>query len=184
MNACPHATEATSQPDVCPYKTDPASAQTWKTLAQTTSSDSQSFANAIPASSACPRSVGCSSLPSSNTTPLISTDAALPLSYVDGSTAASTSSAYSNGLDATDTQSITTQNSLPTARQVSSIPRATEDSKHEFWVYPSQQQFYNAMKRKNYDPQEDDMSIVVPLHNIVNEMAWMKILEWEKRYCE
>ena len=37
--------------------------------------------------------------------------------------------------------------SLPTQRQVSSIPRAAQES-GEYWVYPSQQMFWNAMLRK------------------------------------
>lgn len=65
---------------------------------------------------------------------------------------------------------------LPNDREVSSIPRASTGSN---WVYPSQQQFYNAMKRKNWDPQAEDMKSVVPIHNAVNERAWMEILKWE-----
>lgn len=37
---------------------------------------------------------------------------------------------------------------LPTNRQVSSIPKVTEDGSNDFWVYPSQQMFWNAMLRK------------------------------------
>jgi cytochrome c heme-lyase len=68
---------------------------------------------------------------------------------------------------------------LPNNRQMSSIPR---NETGQLWIYPSQQQFYNAMKRKNFSPQLDDMAVVVPIHNIVNEMAWKKILEWESLY--
>ena len=72
--------------------------------------------------------------------------------------------------------------SLPVQRKVSSIPRSSE--KEEYWVYPSQQQFYNSMKRKNFEPSEDDMSTVVAMHNAVNEMTWHKILKWEQKYSE
>ncbi|KAI9250751.1 cytochrome c/c1 heme-lyase [Sporodiniella umbellata] len=65
-------------------------------------------------------------------------------------------------------------------REVSTIPRASSDDK--MWVYPSEQMFFNAMKRKNWTPNENDMSVVVPIHNAVNEMAWQKILEWEKMH--
>ena len=83
---------------------------------------------------------------------------------------------------------------LPDQRQVSSIPRTptsddpnaqvTSDGKPvvDRWVYPSQQQFYQAMKRKNHDPQANDMSVIVPLHNAINERAWNMILEWEEKY--
>lgn len=65
---------------------------------------------------------------------------------------------------------------LPNEREISSIPRSSTGSN---WVYPSQQQFYNAMRRKNWDPKADDMKTVVPIHNAVNERAWMEILKWE-----
>jgi cytochrome c heme-lyase len=61
-------------------------------------------------------------------------------------------------------------------REVSSIPRADQGN----WIYPSEQMFFNAMKRKDWSPREGDMGVVVPIHNAVNEMAWYKILEWEK----
>ncbi|KAK9473312.1 cytochrome c/c1 heme-lyase [Dipodascopsis tothii] len=48
------------------------------------------------------------------------------------------------------------------------------------WVYPSEEMFFNAMKRKNWDPNAADMRVVVPIHNAVNERAWKEILQWEK----
>ena len=35
------------------------------------------------------------------------------------------------------------------------------------------------MKRKNWDPQQEDMKVIVPIHNLVNERAWKHILMWE-----
>lgn len=85
--------------------------------------------------------------------------------------------------------------SLDTTRQISSIPRSfpekTEkkdnnngtvnmDRDEKFWIYPSEQMFFNAMKRKNWDPHEGDMRVVVPIHNAVNEKAWKEILKWEE----
>ncbi|KAJ3218870.1 hypothetical protein HDU67_003825 [Dinochytrium kinnereticum] len=61
-------------------------------------------------------------------------------------------------------------------REVSTIPMAGKfDGKN--WIYPSEQMFYNAMKRKHWTPNEVDMRVVVPIHNAVNEQAWKKILE-------
>mmetsp|Transcript_8781 Transcript_8781/g.22297 ORF Transcript_8781/g.22297 Transcript_8781/m.22297 type:complete len:255 (-) Transcript_8781:43-807(-) len=76
---------------------------------------------------------------------------------------------------------------LGTERVVSSIPRgSTEDApKHQEnaaadkWVYPSEQMFFNAMKRKGWDPNAQDMTTVVKIHNAVNERAWHMILQWE-----
>lgn len=100
---------------------------------------------------------------------------------------------------------------LATEREISSIPKAANspdpygDSKNkaagaassgsgsgahapdpdsdqgEVWIYPSEQMFFNAMKRKNWNPREEDMKFVVPIHNMVNEMAWKHILRWEKQ---
>jgi len=47
------------------------------------------------------------------------------------------------------------------------------------WVYPSEQQFFNAMMRKNHKPQARDMRTIVPIHNAVNEKAWEQVLMWE-----
>ncbi|KTW29715.1 hypothetical protein T552_00922 [Pneumocystis carinii B80] len=68
---------------------------------------------------------------------------------------------------------------LSNKREISSIPKA--DGKNgEFWVYPSERMFFQAMRRKNWDPKADDMQIVVPIHNAVNERVWREIISWEK----
>ncbi|KAG0325137.1 Cytochrome c1 heme lyase, partial [Podila humilis] len=89
---------------------------------------------------------------------------------------------------------------LNTEREVSSIPKAPNAADpynekgsgnhaadpdgsadvEKVWIYPSEQMFFNAMKRKNWNPREEDMKFVVPIHNMVNEMAWKHILKWEK----
>lgn len=74
---------------------------------------------------------------------------------------------------------------LSTRREMSSIKRNTAEGPvhqpegHSRWMYPSQQMFFNAMKRKGWDPQEQDMPSVVAIHNAVNERAWGQVLEWE-----
>ncbi|KAF9001929.1 cytochrome c/c1 heme-lyase [Cyathus striatus] len=65
--------------------------------------------------------------------------------------------------------------SLSTAREVSSIPNASDGN----WVYPSEAQFFAAMARKNHNPHATDMKTIVPIHNAVNERAWAEILNWE-----
>ena len=70
----------------------------------------------------------------------------------------------------------TTDVNLPTEREKSSIPRTgTSDN----WIYPSEKQFFEAMKRKNWDPNAIDMKAVVPIHNSVNERVWNYIKIWE-----
>lgn len=53
-------------------------------------------------------------------------------------------------------------------------------SQNGFWIYPSEEMFFNAMKRKQYNPAEKDMPSVIPIHNAVNERTWQEILRWEK----
>lgn len=77
----------------------------------------------------------------------------------------------------TPSDAVAGSESLSRDRVISSIPRTNADSN---WVYPSEKQFYNAMLRKNWSPEENDMKTVVPLHNMVNEVAWRYILNWEK----
>ena len=49
---------------------------------------------------------------------------------------------------------------LPTERTVSNIPRGGVEG-DETWVYPSPQMFYNAVKRKGGDADQQAMSTVV-----------------------
>lgn len=44
--------------------------------------------------------------------------------------------------------------------------------------------FYNAMQRKGWNPQEDDMRSVVAIHNAVNEQTWKEILKWEQLHTD
>uniref|UniRef100_A0A7S1W384 Holocytochrome c-type synthase n=1 Tax=Alexandrium catenella TaxID=2925 RepID=A0A7S1W384_ALECA len=62
-------------------------------------------------------------------------------------------------------------------RETSTIPRADDAAN---WVYPSPQQFYNALLRKNKDPEADTMDAVVHTHNVTNEKTWQRVLEWER----
>lgn len=50
---------------------------------------------------------------------------------------------------------------------------------NETWTYPSPQRFYNAMKKKGWQPSERDMPWVVSIHNTVNEQCWTKVLAYE-----
>jgi cytochrome c heme-lyase len=79
---------------------------------------------------------------------------------------------------------------LSTRRVVSSIPRA-EDLREEQkaphqpdgagnWIYPSEQQFYNAMRRKGWQGiDETTVPLVVRIHNAVNEKGWAQVRRWE-----
>lgn len=88
---------------------------------------------------------------------------------------------------------------LDETREISSIPRSsnpgpaacpanneqeTGASTTGNWVYPSEKQFFEAMKRKGHEAAAADMKTVVPIHNAVNERAWAEILRWEAPYVE
>ena len=76
---------------------------------------------------------------------------------------------------------------LPLERETSSIPRGgTGDEK---WVYPSQQMFWNAMLRKGWrwepeDMKQEDMAAIIHIHNRNNEQAWEEVLKWERMHAE
>jgi hypothetical protein len=59
----------------------------------------------------------------------------------------------------------------------SNIPKG---GSNETWTYPSEQRFYNAMKKKGWDPAPTDIPYVHAIHNAVNEMTWKKVMEYEK----
>jgi cytochrome c heme-lyase len=66
---------------------------------------------------------------------------------------------------------------LPTDRQISSIPRSDGAQK---WIYPSEQQFYNALARKGHETDERDVRSIVHIHNEINERCWREIRKVEK----
>lgn len=54
------------------------------------------------------------------------------------------------------------------------------DSETTKWVYPSEQQMYNAMLKKGWaNVPIDSIPIVLQIHNSINERTWNKILDWE-----
>merc|ERR1711865_718191 len=50
----------------------------------------------------------------------------------------------------------------------------------ETWAYPSEQQYFNAMTRKGWNPKEMDMPYILAIHNTVNEKGWSEVLKWER----
>ncbi|SCQ17058.1 cytochrome c heme lyase, putative [Plasmodium ovale] len=72
--------------------------------------------------------------------------------------------------------------SLNRKRHISSIPK----NNSEYWLYPSSQQFYNSLMRKNKDIDKNYIDAVVSIHNEVNEESWKQILKYEymhKKKC-
>ena len=76
------------------------------------------------------------------------------------------------------------RSSLSKQRSRSSILKSDYTPSHQpgdekVWIYPSEQQYFNAMKRKGYNPNEVDVPVILTIHNMVNEQGWSKIREWE-----
>jgi cytochrome c heme-lyase len=69
---------------------------------------------------------------------------------------------------------------LEVNRQKSSIPKGGTDD--EVWAYPSPQMFWNSLNRKNKvdGAKEEDMDIVVAVHNNMNEKTWNEVMKWEQ----
>jgi len=72
---------------------------------------------------------------------------------------------------------------LSTERIASSIPKGSDasDKKDNTWTYPSPQMFWNSLNRKGKigETKEEEMNVVVAIHNNMNERTWGKVVEWE-----
>lgn len=55
-----------------------------------------------------------------------------------------------------------------------------EEAEATRWEYPSPQQFYNALVKKGWETPEENVEMMVLIHNFLNERAWQEIVEWEK----
>ena len=69
---------------------------------------------------------------------------------------------------------------LSTEREISSIPKTGTGNK---WEYPSPQQFFHALRRRNKEAEEDAMDDVVFVHNRVNEDSWQLVMDYEKMHA-
>ncbi|OWZ20492.1 Cytochrome c/c1 heme lyase [Phytophthora megakarya] len=68
---------------------------------------------------------------------------------------------------------------LPQDRVQSTIPKGGTEGT---WLYPSEQMFFNALKRKGKgeDVHEGDVRAIVSIHNNMNERAWAQVEHYEK----
>jgi cytochrome c heme-lyase len=59
-------------------------------------------------------------------------------------------------------------------------PKGEESSLEQKWVYPSEQQVFNAMKRKGWEGvEEESIPSFLQIHNTVNEKSWQELKKWE-----
>jgi len=81
------------------------------------------------------------------------------------------------------TSSIPKPNDSSTSTKASVVVPAHQPHEANKWIYPSEQQFFNAMKKKGWGiPQGTELTIpqVVQIHNAVNERGWSEVLKWER----
>lgn len=60
-------------------------------------------------------------------------------------------------------------------REVSTIPSADGSN----FLYPSEKQFFTSATAKGHELDPQDMSMVIAIHNAVNERTWQDILKYE-----
>ena len=84
-----------------------------------------------------------------------------------------------HGMSVTRTLSGIPKADFTPAHQPTKDSAAGADMKMENWVYPSEQQYYNAMKKKGYNPPEKDIGAILAIHNMVNETGWQQVQQWE-----
>ncbi|CAN8104528.1 unnamed protein product [Discula destructiva] len=179
--------------DVCPV--DHASREAWLKQAKAASAAAaqqpQDSAHASPASTATqPHQPATSS----------SWTSGWRIPFFSNSSPASSSSSQQEAAAHQSSLPSKPLNNLGQDREVSTIPRSTApgatdaacpvnsetetgaDASTGNWVYPSEKMFFDAMKRKGHDTRAADMKTVVPIHNAVNERAWVEIKAWERPY--
>jgi len=69
-----------------------------------------------------------------------------------------------------------------TAAEAEAVEQANaKEDDQNTWVYPSEQQVFNAMKRKGWKGiEEESIPSFLQIHNSVNERSWQDVLEWEE----
>ena len=58
---------------------------------------------------------------------------------------------------------------------MSTIPSADGSN----FLYPSEKQFFTSATAKGHELDPQDMSMVIAIHNAVNERTWQDILKYE-----
>lgn len=79
--------------------------------------------------------------------------------------------------------STTSNSTLPSECPVAHLkptgPTAATTADDAHWVYPSPQQFQNALTRKGKQAPEESVAMMVSIHNFLNERAWQEVRRWE-----
>jgi cytochrome c heme-lyase len=78
------------------------------------------------------------------------------------------------------TTTTTTATTNTTNTTTNTTNNTTNTTNNNNWVYPSEQQLYNAMRRKGWNNiPEESIEYVLQIHNVTNERTWRQIQLWE-----
>ncbi|TKA81543.1 hypothetical protein B0A49_00457 [Cryomyces minteri] len=178
------AKEAEIPPEACPvdHKTRAAWLETAKSQ-RPAAAASNTSASPIPAGESCDSSTIDQTPPSSVPKPSrfsrFSLDTSRGVSTIPRATLEPTQRT-SSPPSRSASSSAKDNSASSAARPANNEQETGADKSSGNWIYPSEQMFFNAMKRKNFDAREEDMRSIVPIHNAVNERAWAEIKEWER----
>jgi hypothetical protein len=65
------------------------------------------------------------------------------------------------------------------------IPRSTQFRVQQLILRSLSTRSQNALKRKGWETPEDEVPVMVDIHNFLNEACWQEIIKWEKMHeCE
>jgi len=63
-------------------------------------------------------------------------------------------------------------------------PETKTQTEDETWTFPSHQRFYNAMRKKGWNPREEDIPYIVSIHNTINERTWREVMRYEEFHAD
>jgi cytochrome c heme-lyase len=86
-----------------------------------------------------------------------------------------------NSTTTTTTDSSTSDKDKTTKGDGDNACKMATNPKHpSHWMYPSEQQFFHALRKKGWDNVEaESIPSVLQIHNTINERTWNQIQEWE-----
>ncbi|CAE7404363.1 cchl [Symbiodinium sp. CCMP2456] len=98
-----------------------------------------------------------------------------PAPAASGGEARNDASGQSSASSTSTAQASQKSPGLSSEREVSTIPSADGSP----FMYPSEKQFFASATAKGHTLDPQDMSMVIAIHNAVNERTWQEILKYE-----
>ena len=78
-------------------------------------------------------------------------------------------------------QPTTTTGVTKTTTKTTQDDQDDQSNKPSHWIYPSEQQFFHALRKKGWnDVTAHEIPSVLEIHNTVNERTWQQVVQWEQ----